>query len=97
MGDYIDREKAMMIREPPKSQRYHQTDNLDDAYEQGWDDALNAIEKLPKANVKEIVYAHWICKPDCGITECSNCHRSVEEYVEYPCCMFCGAEMNEVK
>ena len=50
----------------------------------------------PKANVKEIVYAHWICKPDCGVTECSHCHRSVEEYVEYPYCMYCGAEMSEV-
>ena len=51
----------------------------------------------PKANVKEIVYAHWICKSDCGVTECSHCHRSVEECVEYPYCMFCGAEMREVK
>ena len=51
----------------------------------------------PRANVKEIVYAHWICKPDCGVTECSHCHRNVEEYVEYPYCMFCGAEMSEVK
>ena len=50
----------------------------------------------PKANVKEIVYAHWICKPDCGVTECSHCHRSLEEYVEYPYCMYCGAEMSEV-
>lgn len=51
----------------------------------------------PRANVKEIVYAHWICKPDCGVTECSHCHRSLEEYVEYPYCMYCGAEMSEVK
>ena len=50
----------------------------------------------PTANVKEIVYAHWICKSDCGVTECSHCHRSVEEYVEYPYCMYCGAEMSEV-
>lgn len=49
----------------------------------------------PKANVKEIVYAHWICKPDCGVTECSHCHRNIEEYVEYPYCMYCGAEMSE--
>ena len=48
-----------------------------------------------KANVKEIIYAHWICKSDCGVTECSHCHRSVEEYVEYPYCMYCGAEMSE--
>ena len=51
----------------------------------------------PKANVKEIVYAHWICKPDCGVTECSHCHRNIEEYVEYPYCMYCGAEMSEVQ
>ena len=55
------------------------------------------VTELPKANVKEIVYAHWICKPDCGVTECSHCHRNVEEYVEYPYCMYCGAEMREVK
>lgn len=56
----------------------------------------NIIMSQPKANVKEIIYAHWICKSDCGATECSHCHRSVEEYVEYPYCMFCGAEMREV-
>ena len=50
----------------------------------------------PKANVKEIIYAHWIYKSDCGVTECSHCHRSVEEYVEYSYCMYCGAEMSEV-
>ena len=54
------------------------------------------VTELPKANVKEIIYAHWICKSDCGVTECSHCHRSVEEYVEYPYCMYCGAEMSEV-
>ena len=51
------------------------------------------IGNRPRANVKEIVYAHWICKSDCGVTECSHCHRSVEEYVEYPYCMYCGAKM----
>ena len=55
------------------------------------------IGNRPRVNVKEIIYAHWICKSDCGVTECSHCHRSVEEYVEYPYCMYCGAEMSEVK
>lgn len=85
--------------------------NLDDMLEQFDKRASNLVEdrrvsvevmreficNRPKANVKEIVYAHWICKPDCGVTECSHCHRSVEEYVEYPYCMYCGAEMSEVK
>ena len=84
--------------------------NLDDMLEQFDKRASKLVEERrvsveamreficnrPKANVKEIVYAHWICKPDCGVTECSHCHRSLEEYVEYPYCMYCGAEMSEV-
>ena len=85
--------------------------NLDDMLEQFdkrasklVDDRLVSVESMreficnrPRANVKEIIYAHWICKSDCGVTECSHCHRSLEEYVEYPYCMYCGAEMSEVK
>ena len=96
MDEYIDVNKAMMVHEPPKSQRYYQTDNLDDAYGQGWGDALNAIGKLPRANVKEIVYAHWIMHEDYfGLTcECSNCHIETMGDSEY--CPHCGAEMSEV-
>ena len=60
------------------------------------DEFINFLKSRKRANVKEIVYAHWICKPDCGVTECSHCHRSLEEYVEYPYCMYCGAKMSEV-
>lgn len=94
MAEYIDKEKAMMVQEPLKSQRCYQTDNLDDAYGQGWDDALNAIEKLPRANVKEIVYAHWI-KDDDGVFICSKCGNAESSNGRY--CSYCGAEMSEVK
>ena len=97
MAEYIDKEIAMMVHEPPKSQRCYQTDNLDDAYGQGWDDALNAIGKLQTANVKEIIYAHWIMHDDdFGLTcECSNCHIETMGDSEY--CPHCGAEMSEVE
>ena len=97
MAEYIDKEIAMMVHEPPKSQRCYQTDNLDDAYGQGWDDALNAIGKRKRANVKEIVYAHWIMHEDYfGLTcECSNCHIETMGDSEY--CPHCGAEMSEVE
>ena len=51
----------------------------------------------PKANVKEIVYAHWIMHDDnFGLTcECSNCHIETMGDSEY--CPHCGAEMSEVK
>ena len=51
----------------------------------------------PKANVKEIVYAHWIMHDDdFGLTcECSNCHIETMGDSEY--CLHCGAEMSEVE
>lgn len=50
----------------------------------------------PRANVKKIVYAHWIMhNDDFGLTcECSNCHIETMGDSEY--CPHCGAEMSEV-
>ena len=106
MAEYVDKEIAMMVHKPPKSQRCYQTDNLDDAYGQGWDDALNAIEKLQTANVKETIYAHWIeekehiyfvngtCKEWINFY-CSKCDVPSPAPTQY--CPNCGAEMSEVK
>ena len=59
-------------------------------------DALRAfIMNRPIADVEEVKHGHWIYYPECGVTKCSVCHRSVEECVEYPRCMFCGAYMDE--
>ena len=53
------------------------------------------VTELPTANVKEIVYAHWIMHEDYfGLTcECSNCHIETMGDSEY--CPHCGAEMSE--
>lgn len=51
MAKYVERGVALSIHESPKSKRYYQTDNLDDAYGQGWDDALCCIERLPVVDV----------------------------------------------
>lgn len=59
MAEYIDKAVALSIHEPTKSNRYYQTDNLDDAYGQGWDDALCCIEKIPAADVAPVVYGRW--------------------------------------
>ena len=96
MAEYVDIEKAMMVHEPPKSQRYYQTDNLDDAYGQGWDDALNTIGKLPRANVKEIIYAHWEKADGMGYYRCSYCKTVDNKYYQPEYCPYCGAEMSEV-
>lgn len=50
MVAYVNREAALSIHEPPKLNRHCQTDNLDDVYRQGWDDALCSIEHISAAD-----------------------------------------------
>ena len=61
------------------------------------DEFINFLKSRKRANVKEIVYAHWIMHDDdFGLTcECSNCHIETMGDSEY--CPHCGAEMSEVK
>ena len=60
------------------------------------DEFINFLKSRKRANVKEIVYAHWIMHDDdFGLTcECSNCHIETMGASEY--CPHCGAEMSEV-
>ena len=60
MAEYIERETAMLLPELPKEYRHYQTDNLDDAYEQGWYDALCCLEHIPSADVSPVVHGRWI-------------------------------------
>ena len=94
--------------------------NLDDMLEQFDKRASNLVEdrrvsveamreficNRPKANVKEIVYAHWIEEKEHlylanGICKewmnfyCSKCDVPSPAPTQY--CPHCGAEMNEVK
>ena len=59
------------------------------------DEFINFLKSRKRANVKEIVRAHWIMHDDdFGLTcECSNCHIETMGDSEY--CPHCGAEMSE--
>ena len=61
------------------------------------DEFINFLKSRKRANVKEILYAHWIIHEDYfGLTcECSNCHIETMGDSEY--CPHCGAEMSEVE
>ena len=50
----------------------------------------------PKANVKEIVYAHWIDYQVPHISCCSYCDWGINPLDKSPYCPNCGAEMSEV-
>ena len=49
MNDLISRQAAITLPVIPKEYRVYQTSNLDDAYEQGWNDLQKCIESLPSA------------------------------------------------
>ena len=55
------------------------------------------VTKLPKANVKEIIYAHWIDYQVPHISCCSYCDWGINPLDKSPYCPHCGAEMSEVK
>lgn len=93
MAEYIEKAVALSMHEPPKSNRHYQTDNLDDAYGQGWDDALYSIEHIPAADVAPVVHARWIKGP--SNPYCSECF--VECRDETPFCPNCGAKMDKGK
>ena len=54
MNDLISRKAAITLPVMPKEHREYQTQNLDDAYEQGWFDLQTCIEKLPSAQLQII-------------------------------------------
>ena len=47
------------------------------------------------ADVAPVRDGRWMCHGDCGVTECSVCGWSIEEYVgDYAYCPNCGAKMD---
>lgn len=107
MSGYIEREAAMLLPELPKGHRHYQTDNLDDAYGQGWDDALCCLEHIPAADVTPVRHGRWVSLTDCSNAGvyCSVCQKKVweEDYawcnkqnkLRSPFCPHCGAKMDE--
>ena len=101
MAEYIEKAAALSIHEPPKSNRHYQTDNLDDAYGQGWDDALCSIEHIPAADVAPVVHGRWEMRPTGMATDtgpeykayCTVCNEPNKQY-QPPFCPHCGAKMD---
>lgn len=107
MAEYIERESAMLLPELPKEYRNYQTDNLDDAYEQGWYDALCCLEHIPAADVAPVVHGRWVSVPYKLARVCSVCNRDEPYKFDdifadidadvYDYCPNCGARMDEVE
>lgn len=61
------------------------------------DEFINFLKSRKRANVKEIVYAHWIDYQMPHISCCSYCDWGINPLDKSPYCPNCGAEMSEVK
>ena len=61
MDDYISRDEAMSLPVLPKEQRI-QLDNVDEAFEEGWRQALENLAILPATDVVEVRHGRWIKK-----------------------------------
>ena len=61
------------------------------------DEFINFLKSRKRANVKEIVCAHWIDYQVPHISCCSYCDWGINPLDKSPYCPNCGAEMREVK
>lgn len=61
------------------------------------DEFINFLKSRKRANVREIVYAHWIDYQVPHISCCSHCDWGINPLDKSPYCLHCGAEMSEVK
>lgn len=68
MAEYIERKAARTVPVPPKEYRTYPTANLDDAYEAGWNDALENLKNIPAEDVLPVVR----CK-DCANRGTGSC------------------------
>ena len=98
MAEYIERDSAMLLPELPKEYRHYQTDNLDDAYEQGWDDALCCLEHIPAADVAPVVHGRWVEQEKYTfgtMYDCSICgDRILDNGHSWNYCPNCGCRMD---
>ena len=97
MIEYIDRQAATSIPLLPKEHRYYQTLNLDDAFDNGWNAAMECVGLIPAADVRENVRGEW--KQGTAILNrsiCSACGWWTDEVSTdtYNFCPNCGAAMS---
>lgn len=79
----IDAESAMSTPVLPKEYRNYQTGNLDDAYERGWEDALENLKNAPTVDAAPVV-------------RCKDCKYIVNATVNSNGFLICNATDMEI-
>ena len=97
MSEYIEREAAVTVPVLPKEHREYQTFNLDDAYEQGWYDALDNLVNIPAADVAPVQHEKWEVIVGSDGKEhmvCTGCRKQQDLTGVFSYCPNCGAKMD---
>ena len=85
---------ALKYEPLPKGERNYRTYNLDDAYEDGYHDAMVDIWNAP--TIEERKTGKWVWSDEDASWKCGSCDCVFEEYdwkPEYNYCPNCGADM----
>ena len=94
MDKYINLEELTKF---PIRQNHYDKEHGNEDFICGIETVLEYAENLPATDVALVRHGQWKCHGDCGVTECSACGWSIEEYVgDYAYCPNCGAKMDEV-
>lgn len=91
MAEYIEREAVLDLCNTEYQNRLQMFDYCGDTV--AWNIG-SEIKALPAADVAPVVHGRWIHYPDCGVTRCSHCGWSIEEYWESKHCPECGARID---
>ena len=91
MAEYIEREATVKLLRSLGSRDYRrEKGTIQEAIKM-----VSFPEYTPPADVAPVRHGQWKCHGDCGVTECSACGWSIEEYVgDYAYCPNCGAKMD---
>lgn len=91
MDEYIKREAALALVKPDAPEDEKAAVTIATAKKL----VRSIVRRTPAADVAPVVHGRWKCHGDCGVTECSVCGWSIEEYVgDYAYCHNCGAKMD---
>ena len=94
MSDYISREAATAYAPLPKEYREYSTSNLDDAFDYGYNFAIEQLESIPAADVRPVAHGEW--KHTVGVSyRCSACGKETYMGEGMNFCPNCGADMRE--
>lgn len=98
--DFIRRSDAINVYKVSRSKDNHRTVEGSLVHAQEHNHILHILDKLPAADVVEVVHAYWDKDRVTGAMSCSNCRMpppgdaELEDFYESAYCQSCGAKMD---